>query len=123
MAPSVGNLPRPFLVFYLKANFPSILNNRPTIWLIEQMKTIGIFEAKTHFPSLCQEVARSQSPILVQKRGQPLVIISPVNPKMGQVREDIYEAWKGWKGKEDTADFLEVWKERTLLKPITCLEE
>ena len=39
---------------------------------------IGIFEAKTRFPALRESVAASHTPVLVSKRGRPLVIIEPI---------------------------------------------
>lgn len=80
------------------------------------MKTIGIFEAKTRFSRLCEIVADKGEPILVQKRGRPLVVISPVGAAELDDHEDILSAWRNWNAAhpEDTAegDFPEVWKER-----------
>ncbi len=80
------------------------------------MKTIGIFEAKTQFPRLCTEVEETRSPILVKRRGHPVVIISPVPPEYGQSRPDIVsdlERWNKEHGRrEPRAEFPDVWKKR-----------
>lgn len=77
------------------------------------MEEVGIFEAKTKLSSLCERVARTGMPILVNKRGKPLVVISPPEPVCGPSR-DVLEAWRDWTSAEDpdAPDFPEVWKER-----------
>lgn len=79
------------------------------------MKTIGIFEAKTHFSRLCEAVAASGDPVLVQRRGQPLVLITQPPAAQDSGREDIHTAWKRWQEneEEDASEFPEVWKMRT----------
>ncbi len=80
------------------------------------MKTIGIFEAKTQFPRLCTEVEETRVPILVKRRGHPVVIISPVPPEYGQSRPDIVTDLENWKKEhgpgEPRGEFPEVWKKR-----------
>ena len=78
------------------------------------MKTIGIFEAKTHFPALCAGVALSRTPVLVSKRGRPLVMIEPVREELTGGRSDIHTAWRAWKAEhpEPAGDFPEVWRQR-----------
>lgn len=41
------------------------------------MKTVGIFEAKTHLSALVEDVARGES-IIVTKNGMPVARIVPV---------------------------------------------
>ncbi len=81
------------------------------------MKSIGIFQAKTHFPSLCNEVAATGSSVLVRRRGRPVVVISPVPAEFEQERTDILSAWQAWESSfgedEPEEDFPEVWKHRT----------
>lgn len=79
------------------------------------MKTMGIFEAKTCFSQLCDTIAASGSPVLVQRRGKPLVLITPPPAEQNLERDDIYTAWKHWQKKEDedAPEFPEVWKMRT----------
>ena len=58
--------------------------------------TIGIFEAKTHFSQLCDQVNRSGQALLVERRGKALVMISPIPSIQGQDKEDILAAWQRW---------------------------
>ena len=78
------------------------------------MKSVGIFEAKTHFPALCAGVAASGTPVLVSKRGRPLVVISPVREGLAGERADIHTAWRTWKAehREGKGEFPEVWRHR-----------
>ncbi len=41
------------------------------------MKTIGLFEAKTRLSEICEEVSSRGQPILVTRRGHPIVRIEP----------------------------------------------
>jgi len=45
------------------------------------MKTIGLFEAKTKFSAICEQVASRGVPVLVTRRGKPLVRIDPVRSR------------------------------------------
>jgi prevent-host-death family protein len=60
------------------------------------MKTVGIFEAKTHFTALCEEVSRTGQPTVVSKRGRPIVVVSPVSPVDNNGREGILSDWQNW---------------------------
>lgn len=88
----------------------------PINHLVGRVKTIGIFEAKTHFPSLCTQVAQSGASVLVQRRGRPLVMISPAAPLLPSSRKDIWSAWKEWEAQHpssaDAPEFPEVWTQR-----------
>lgn len=78
------------------------------------MKSVGIFEAKTKLSGLCEEVASTGRPLLVNKRGKPLVMISPLPKKDSETFPDPLSSWQQWTGPPDgEADFPEVWKERT----------
>jgi antitoxin (DNA-binding transcriptional repressor) of toxin-antitoxin stability system len=80
------------------------------------MKKIGIFEAKTKFSSLCEAISKGGQPVVVEKRGRPMVIIGPVPPSEEQDREDILTAWEDWNRKHpegDADEFPEVWKFRS----------
>jgi len=85
------------------------------------MKKIGIFEAKTHFTSVCDEVARTGQPTLVSKRGKPLVLVTPVPPESGSDREDILTAWSRWEESHpaggDEPDFPDIEQLRSDPKP------
>lgn len=82
------------------------------------MKTIGIFEAKTKLTSLCDEVGRSGEPLLIQKRGRPLAVLSRAEPEESSDRSDILSAWEAWQAEHpDSGDeFPEVWKMRSAPK-------
>ena len=75
---------------------------------------VGIFEAKTKFTALCEEVARTGLPTLVQKRGKPLVMVSPAPVGLGEDRADILAELREWEAnhKQERGDFPEVWKMR-----------
>lgn len=78
------------------------------------MEEIGIFEAKTRFPGLCDQVVRSGTPIMVRRRGKPLVVVSPANMPAGD-DGGILERWKAWESthvESGESDFPEVWKNR-----------
>jgi prevent-host-death family protein len=90
-----------------------LTSNHPDGWLIP-MKSLGIFKAKTHFPSICDEVYTSRTPITISRRGKPLVVICPIPPQDHSDREDIITAMAAWQadaGKDDD-DFPDVWEER-----------
>ena len=79
------------------------------------MEDIGIFEAKTKFPGLCDQVVRSGSPVVVSRRGKPLVMISPVTPAARPEPRGILDDWTAWEQAHPEGgdgDFPEVWKLR-----------
>lgn len=82
---------------------------------------MGIFEAKTRFTALCDEVIRTGQPTMVSKRGKPLVLVTPVPSETTADREDILCAWSRWEkshpGDEDEPDFPDVISLRSLPKP------
>ncbi len=51
------------------------------------MKTLGIFEVKTKLSQVCEEVAETHEPVIVTKRGKPLVRITPVGERPLSVSE------------------------------------
>ena len=54
------------------------------------MTTLGIFEAKTRLSEICERVAQTGEPVVVTRRGVPLVRIHPVEPEHG-TRSTIWE--------------------------------
>ena len=44
------------------------------------MMAIGLFEAKTRLSEICERVATGKLPVIVTRRGKPLVRIEPVEP-------------------------------------------
>jgi prevent-host-death family protein len=49
------------------------------------MKTVGAFEAKTHFSSLLEEAERGEI-IVVTKKGKPVAQLGPIKPKTARVK-------------------------------------
>jgi prevent-host-death family protein len=43
------------------------------------MNEIGLFEAKTKFSEICEEVATKHKAVVITRRGKPLVRIGPVS--------------------------------------------
>ncbi len=43
------------------------------------MKQIGLFDAKTRFSEICEQVAQGGESVIVTRRGQPLVRIEPLD--------------------------------------------
>jgi antitoxin (DNA-binding transcriptional repressor) of toxin-antitoxin stability system len=85
------------------------------------MKTMGVFEAKTRFTALCDEVIRTGQPMMVSKRGKPLVLVAPVPSEKGADREGILSAWNRWEKShphgDDEPDFPDVIPMRSFPKP------
>jgi prevent-host-death family protein len=79
------------------------------------MRQVGIFEAKTTFTRLCDDVVRSGDSVVISKRGRPLVVISRADGVFADGRDDILTAWEKWKHRGTSAkgDFPEVWKMRS----------
>lgn len=71
------------------------------------MKTVGMFEAKTRFSEICQEVAESREPVVVTRRGEPMVQIDPVASGTTTIRERRakYMTRYGKKERPDKRDF------------------
>lgn len=71
------------------------------------MKVVGLFEAKTKFSAICQTVLASGEPVLVTRRGEPLVRIEPVVGVGQTIRERraVYMAADGAGDVEDAEDF------------------
>jgi prevent-host-death family protein len=71
------------------------------------VKTIGLFEAKTKFSELCSQVAEEGAPVLITRRGQPLVRIEPVVSESMGIRErlEAYRVRHGHAEKPAEKDF------------------
>ena len=48
------------------------------------MTTYGIFEAKAKLSQICETVARTSEPVVISKRGKPLVKIVPIETESGK---------------------------------------
>jgi prevent-host-death family protein len=62
------------------------------------MITIGLFEAKAKLSELCKQVAKRREPVLITRRGQPLVRIEPIAPDKG-MRSSVWEDRAAWERK------------------------
>lgn len=82
------------------------------------MNTVGIFEAKTKFTALCEEVVKTGLPVMVRKRGRPMVLVTPVPAELQTDRPDILTAWREWPIHEKNSpdEFPEVWNLRSRAK-------
>ena len=65
------------------------------------MTTIGLFEAKTKLSELCNQVAKLREPVVITRRGRPLVRIEPVGPGKG-MRSSVWDARREWEKKRGT---------------------
>jgi prevent-host-death family protein len=45
--------------------------------------SLGIYETKTKLSEICEQVAQTGEPVVVTRRGVPLVQIDPVEPVVG----------------------------------------
>jgi prevent-host-death family protein len=72
------------------------------------MKTIGLFEAKTHLSQICEEVAASHTAVVLTKRGVPLVKIDPLDRQPLTIRErrEEYLAAHSADESPDSEDFV-----------------
>jgi prevent-host-death family protein len=88
------------------------------------MEQVGIFEAKTKFTSLCEQVVRTGHSVVVSKRGHPMVMLTPVLANQQSDRPEILTAWREWSESDSVrgADFAEVWKLRARNKSNPLLE-
>lgn len=62
------------------------------------MLTIGLFEAKTKLSELCEQVAKRREPVIITRRGRPLVRIEPVGPGKG-MSSSVWDARSAWEKK------------------------
>jgi prevent-host-death family protein len=71
------------------------------------MKKLGLFEAKTKFSEVCDEVARTGQSVTVTRRGKPLVRIDPVEESTMTMRErrDEYMSRHAEQEQPDRKDF------------------
>jgi hypothetical protein len=90
-----------------------------TMWLVDSMKSVGIFEAKTKLTSLCEEVVRSGVAILIQKRGTPMVVLQRAEVPSHSGHPDILAAWHSWQENHlpSEVEFPQVEELRTPPKP------
>ena len=51
--------------------------------MVPHVITLGIYETKTKLSEICERVAQTGEPVVVTRRGVPLVQIDPVEPVVG----------------------------------------
>ncbi len=64
------------------------------------MRSVGAFEAKTHFSQLVDEVNRTGEPIIVQRRGRSVAVLEPY--------DDREKADRGSRGRDILQAFSEI---------------
>ena len=71
------------------------------------MRTVGAFEAKTHFAQLVDEVNRSGRPVVVQRRGRNVAIIEAYRDQVATGRDQrgrqVLEAFAAIRAKQRSA--------------------
>lgn len=87
------------------------------------MKTIGIFEAKTKLSEICEEVARTNVPVTITRRGMALVCIEPITELKPTIKErrEAYMRTHGALESDDPTDFKPAARSREL--PVFSIEE
>jgi len=45
--------------------------------MVEILRTIGLVDANTRFPDLCQEIAESGEAVIIARRGEPWIEVRP----------------------------------------------
>ncbi|MBI4703655.1 MAG: type II toxin-antitoxin system Phd/YefM family antitoxin [Deltaproteobacteria bacterium] len=68
------------------------------------MRSVGLFEAKAKLSELCERVARDEQPIVITRRGKPLVRLEPAAERreatsVWSAREAFLEV-EGWPSEE-----------------------
>jgi prevent-host-death family protein len=56
------------------------------------MKRVGIFDAKTHFSQLVDDVARHRRGVIIEKRGRPMAVLGPYEETLARDEADRW-AW------------------------------
>lgn len=72
------------------------------------MNAVGLFEAKTKLSELCARVAETGTPLVVTRRGKPLVRIEPIvegGPMTLRERRASYSVRYGALEERDADDF------------------
>ena len=83
-----------------------VLANRPTGFYRLTVTTIGLFEAKTKLSELCEQVAKRRQPVVITRRGRPLVRIEPVGPGKGMSSS----VWDARLGRRSTGHWVKNWR-------------
>jgi prevent-host-death family protein len=62
------------------------------------MTTMGLFEAKTKFSEVCEQVAKRREPIIITRRGRPIARIEPISPRPA-TGSSVWSARREWEKK------------------------
>lgn len=62
------------------------------------MTMVGIIQAKTQFSKLCERVAKRREPIVITRRGRPLVRLEPISAGNGK-KSSVWSARAAWDAK------------------------
>ncbi|MEZ5278047.1 MAG: type II toxin-antitoxin system Phd/YefM family antitoxin [Opitutaceae bacterium] len=60
---------------------------------------MGLFDAKNRFSELCDTVARTSEPVLVTRRGKPLVRVVPATDAKDVGRSSVWDSVKEGRAK------------------------
>ncbi len=83
------------------------------------MKSLGLFEVKTKFSQVCEEVVETGEAVTVTRRGRPLVRIEPAATPVLTIKERRarYDAEHAAQEPADAADFEPPPRSRESRKP------
>jgi len=62
------------------------------------MTTIGLFEAKTRFSEVCEQVSRRREPVVITRRGRPIARLEPIRPGHA-MSSSVWSARRDWEKK------------------------
>jgi prevent-host-death family protein len=66
--------------------------------MFKQMTTIGLFEAKTRFSEVCEQVSKRREPVVITRRGRPIARIEPISPGH-ETGSSVWSARREWEVK------------------------
>jgi antitoxin (DNA-binding transcriptional repressor) of toxin-antitoxin stability system len=71
---------------------PDVLDGRLADWYVgiaeREVKTVGLFQAKTKLSEICEAVARSGEAVVITRRGVPFVRIDPLPGERRSIWDD-----------------------------------
>ncbi len=62
------------------------------------MTTIGLFEAKTRFSEVCEQVSKRREPVVITRRGRPIARLEPI-PSGHAAGSSVWSARRDWEKK------------------------
>ena len=84
------------------------------------MKKIGLFDAKTRLSELCREVNEEGARYIIERRGQPIAELVPIQTEMSAKRsilEDLAAFEAAHPAPNEEPDFPKVWETRSAPNP------